>query len=184
MDVESHSVRFVSEDGESDSGRTTCGKEKQPGWISRRRRRFEEPLARARHDRYILKTRFDRLRDRLNETETVERLVDAYDAVARCGRDYLRAVKKTDCLRARLDRLDGLAPGLERENRDVDGACRFQTRDDEPCKGPTVEGTRFCGKHVDEWCVECARHATHYCEGRVDDGVCGMPLCERCRHEH
>lgn len=50
---------------------------------------------------------------------------------------------------------------LMEDNRDVDGTCRMRLVDGAPCGQPTVEGTRWCEKHVDEWCDRHGEHCDH-----------------------
>lgn len=52
------------------------------------------------------------------------------------------------------------------------------------CGDPTVEGTRFCQAHIDQWCIDCGRHATHDCDGFNGGYICGLPLCDKCQHTH
>lgn len=78
-----------------------------------------------------------------------------------------------------------LTPELEEENKDMDGHCQYWgAYTTKPCGDPTVEGTRFCQAHIDQWCIDCGRHATHDCDGFNGGLVCGLPLCDKCQHTH
>lgn len=95
------------------------------------------------------------------------------------------SAKEVKAISQGLEEFDKLTPELEEENKDADGRCQYwDVYATNPCGDPTVEGTRFCRAHIDQWCIDCGRHATHDCDGFNGGYVCGMPLCENCQHEH
>lgn len=83
-----------------------------------------------------------------------------------------------------VERFDKLAAdGMRDDNRDLDGHCRYDAAWMGPCDRPTVEGTRWCALHVDEWC-SCGRHATHETNDTFGAFTCGYPECDQCGRNH
>lgn len=160
--------------------------DRQRGWIGRRRHhRFEQPLAEAERKRDAANKEINRLKPLVAGEKNIGKLVDICDDLFYFGREYLDSAKKMEAISQGLEAFDKLTPELEEENKDMDGHCQYRgAYTTKPCGDPTVEGTRFCQAHIDQWCIDCGRHATHDCDGFNGGYICGLPLCDKCQHTH
>ena len=160
--------------------------DRQRGWIGRRRYHwFEQPLSEAERKRDAADKEITRLKPLLAGEKNIGKLIDVCDDISCFGGEYLDSAKEVKAISQGLEEFDKLTPELEEENKDADGHCQYwDVYATNPCGDPTVEGTRFCRAHIDRWCIDCGRHATHDCDGLNGGYVCGMPLCENCQHEH
>lgn len=160
--------------------------DRQRGWIGRRRYHgFEQPLNEAERKRDAADKEITRLKPLLAGEKNIGKLIDVCDDISCFGGEYLDSAKEVKAISQGLEEFDKLTPELEEENKDADGRCQYWgAYATNPCGDPTVEGTRFCRAHIDEWCIDCGRHATHDCDGFNGGYICGLPLCENCRHKH
>lgn len=69
------------------------------------------------------------------------------------------------------------------KQKEVFTSCLFDKAWIGPCKKPTKEGFKFCDDHLKEKCFKCKKQATKECDF-AGQFVCGMPTCDKCRHEH
>ena len=65
---------------------------------------------------------------------------------------------------------------LAEDNKDMDGTCQYSPwlPDGMKCGQPTVEGTRWCTEHLDQWCDQHGKHVVGFAPRR---GV----MCDDCR---
>lgn len=125
-------------------------------------------------------------------SKQVEKLVEAEDFIhassLKLKRDGLKASigKKQQLLESARKQLEQFkresqTEEFRKENADIDGKCRFvNPYTNLRCDRKTVNGTRWCEDHKDEWCDECGRHAT-----RVRNDYLGKKitprLCDQCK---
>ena len=98
------------------------------------------------------------LRDRLDginpiDAEAFSRTANTLGALANDATSLKRDVDKARCRLASFD-----VDAQRRANADVDGSCRYLTIDGGRCGRPTVEGSRWCGRHVGLWSDNMAEH--------------------------
>ena len=61
------------------------------------------------------------------------------------------------------------------------GNCSFQMAMRGSCGEVTADGKPFCAEHTDAKCKACGTQAIRECDMPLSYGVCGEPLCEKCR---
>lgn len=127
-------------------------------YIERERRRLEIDL-------HVLTRRWHRtlsrmfvLRDRLDgidptDVEAFSRTANTLGAFANNATSLKRDVDKA---KRRLASFD--VDAQRRANADVDGSCRYLTINRGRCSRPTVEGSRWCGRHIGLWSDNMAEH--------------------------
>lgn len=127
-------------------------------YIERERRRLEIDL-------YVLTRRWHGtlsrmfvLRDRLDgidptDAEAFSRTANTLGAFANDATSLKRDVDKA---KRRLASFD--VDAQRQANADVDGSCRYLTIDGGRCGRPTVEGSRWCGRHIGLWSDNMAEH--------------------------
>lgn len=120
-------------------------------YIERERRRLEIDL-------YVLTRRWHGtlsrmfvLRGRLDGIDPTD--VEAFSRTANTlgafANDATSLKRDVDKVRRRFASFD--VDAQRRANADVDGSCRYLTIDGGRCGGPTVKGSRWCGRHVGLW---------------------------------
>lgn len=125
-------------------------------YIDRRRARLERRLDLMDRQRRHRLSRAWTLRDRLARASFDDPHVIA--RLARTVEDNADNAAVLDGLEARV-RATLAAVDAEREaGRDVDGSCRFLTLHGR-CGQPTVDGSRWCADHADEWASDGAHAA-------------------------
>lgn len=61
------------------------------------------------------------------------------------------------------------------------GNCSFQMAMRGSCGNVTSDERSFCDEHADAKCKACGTQAIRECDMPLSYGVCGEPLCEKCR---
>lgn len=123
-------------------------------YIERRRRRLENDRRRWLRDYKRALSRTWILRDRLAHLPLaalegergISSLASTLSAVAERAA-WLR--RRTCKAQGRLKVFD--PDSQRRSNADVDGHCRFLNKDGIHCGHPTVDGSRWCARHVNLW---------------------------------
>lgn len=123
-------------------------------YIERRRRRLENDHRRWLRDYKRALSRTWILRDRLAHLPLaalegergISSLASTLSAVAERAA-WLR--RRTCKAQGRLKVFD--PDSQRRSNADVDGHCRFLNKDGIHCGHPTVDGSRWCARHVNLW---------------------------------
>lgn len=95
------------------------------------------------------------LRDRLAHIPPT--MLDGIEGVASAASTLSAVADRAARLRRRAadarNRLAVFDPERQRQaNLDVDGRCRYLEPDGARCGSPTVEGSRWCARHVNLWC--------------------------------
>lgn len=117
-------------------------------YIERERRRLEIDLYALSRRWHGTLSRMFVLRDRLDgidptDAEAFSRTANTLGAFANDATSLKRDIDKA---KRRLASFD------------VDGSCRYLTIDGGRCGRPTVEGSRWCGRHVGLWSDNMAEH--------------------------
>lgn len=98
------------------------------------------------------------LRDRLDgiDPTDVEAFSQAANTLGALANDATSLKRDVDKARRRLASFD--VDAQRQANADVDGSCRYLTIDGGRCGRPTVEGSRWCSRHVGLWSDNMAEH--------------------------
>lgn len=127
-------------------------------YIERERRRLETDLHVLTRRWHGTLSRMFVLRDRLDgidptDAEAFSQTANTLGAFANDATSLKRCVDKA---KRRLASFD--VDAQRRANADVVGSCRYLTIDGGRCGRPTVEGSRWCGRHVGLWSDNMAEH--------------------------
>lgn len=127
-------------------------------YIERERRRLEidlHVLTRRWHGTlsrmFVLRGRLDGIDP--TDVEAFSRTANALGAFAN---DVTSLKRDVDKAKRRLASFD--VDAQRRANADVDGSCRYLTINGGHCGRPTVEGSRWCGRHIGLWSDNMAEH--------------------------
>ena len=110
-------------------------------------RRWHGTLSRM----FVLRGRLDGI----NPTD-VDAFSRAANTLGAFANDATSLKRDVDKAKRRLASFDVAAQRLA--NADVDGSCRYLTIGGGRCGRPTVEGSRWCGRHVGLWSDNMAEH--------------------------
>lgn len=126
-------------------------------YIERERHRLEIDLHVLTRRWHGTLSRMFVLRDRLDgiDPTDVEAFSQAANTLGAFANDATSLERDVDKARRRLVSFD--VDAQRRANADVDGSCRYLTIDGR-CGRPTVEGSRWCGRHVGLWSDNMAEH--------------------------
>ncbi len=127
-------------------------------YIERERHRLEIDLHVLTRRWHGTLSRMFVLRDRLDgiDPTDVEAFSQAANTLGAFANDATSLKRDVDKARRRLASFD--VDAQRQANADVDGSCRYLTIDGGRCGRPTVEGSRWCGRHVGLWSDNMAEH--------------------------
>lgn len=127
-------------------------------YIERERHRLEIDLHVLTRRWHGTLSRMFVLRDRLDgiDPTDVEAFSQAANTLGAFANDATSLKRDADKARRRLVSFD--VDAQRQANADVDGSCRYLTIDGGRCGRPTVEGSRWCGRHVGLWSGNMAEH--------------------------
>lgn len=127
-------------------------------YIERERHRLEIDLHVLTRRWHGTLSRMFVLRDRLDgiDPTDVEAFSQAANTLGALANDATSLKRDADKARRRLVSFD--VDAQRQANADVDGSCRYLTIDGGRCGRPTVEGSRWCGRHVGLWSGNMAEH--------------------------